>query len=85
MYTFTILRSSPKSLTNFKDMLGPKKVNTWTKNSPKWAGKIFPDLKPQFSKEDYKNSFYTKNKQNSMSRLKDISTNSNVGSKILNN
>ena len=50
MYTITILRSSPKSQTSFKDMLDPK-----------WAGtKFLQTVNPNFPIEDHKNSFYTK-------------------------
>ena len=73
MYTIIILRSSPKPQTSFKDMLDPKKVQIWTKKGQKWAGaKFFRTVNLNFPKEDHKNSFYTKNHQNSMNHLEDI-------------
>ena len=67
MYTITILKSCPKLQTSFKDMLDPKRSKFGPKTAQYGRGKIFPDFKQNFSKEDYKNSFYTKNQQNSMS------------------
>ena len=53
----------------------------WTKKGPnldqkgtKIGGdKLFWTVNLSFPKDDYKNSFYTKNQQNSMNRLEDIS------------
>ena len=67
MYTVTILRSSPKSQTSFKGLLDPKK------GPIKGGAKFFRTVNLNFPKEDHKNSFYTKNPQNSMNRLEDIS------------
>ena len=39
------------------------------------GSRFFPDYKSQFSKEDHKIRFYTKNQQHSMSRLEDVSQN----------
>ena len=69
MYTITILRSSPKS-QSFKRYVGPKKARIWTKMG---RAKFFQTVNLNFPKEDHKNSFYTKNHQNSMNRLEDIS------------
>ena len=74
MYTITILRSSPKSQTSFKRYVGPKKVQIWTKKGPQWVGLNFlRTVNLNFPKEDHKNSFYTKNHQNSINRLENIS------------
>ena len=66
MYKITILRSSPKSHTSFKDMLDQKVTKMC-------GAKFFRTVNLNFPKEDHKNSFYTKNHQNSMNRLEDIS------------
>ena len=51
-------------------MLDPKR----SKFGPKWAGaKFLRTVNFNFPKEDHKNSFYTKNHQNSINRLEDIS------------
>ena len=49
---------------------------------PKMGGlDFFRTVNINFPKEDRKISFYTKNQQNSMSRLEDISPNVDFGSK----
>ena len=74
MYTIIILRSSAKSQTSFKDYVGPKKVQIWTKKGSKWAElDFFRTVNISFPKEDHKNSFYTKNHENSMNHIEDIS------------
>ena len=61
MYTITILRSSPKSQTSFKDMLDPKRSKFGSKRGLQWVGLFFlRTVNLNFPKEDYKNSFYTK-------------------------
>ena len=56
MYAFTILRSSPKALASFKDVLDPKGPNLNLKQ-PKMGGvRFFLILNLNFQKEDYKNS-----------------------------
>ena len=75
MYTVTILRSSPKSQTSFKDMLNPKRSKFGPKRAQKGRGYIFRTVNLNFPKEDHKNSFYTKNHQNSMKRLEDYKLN----------
>ena len=73
MYTFTILGSSPKSQTSFKDMLDQKRPKFGPKRDQNGRDKFFWTVNLNFSKEDHKNSFYRKNHQNSMNRLEDIS------------
>ena len=63
-------------------MLDQKKVQIWTKKGPKWSGaKFFRTVSLNFPKEDHKNSFYTKNYQNSMYSSEDISQNVDFGPK----
>ena len=45
------------------------------------GAKFFLNRKPLFSKEDRKMSFYTKNQQNKMNTLEDISQNVDFGPK----
>ena len=72
MYTITIFWSSLKSLTNFKDIFDLKGLNL-DQRGPKMGGlDFFWTVNQNFPKEDHSNSFYTKNQQNSMSRLVDI-------------
>ena len=62
-------------------ILGRKGANLDQKD-PKWAGLDFsrtPNL--NFLKEKHTKSFYTKNQQNSTSRLEDISQNVDFGPK----
>ena len=47
MYTITILRSSAKSQTSFKDMLDPKRSKFGPKRAQNGQGYFFPDYKPQ--------------------------------------
>ena len=80
MYTITILRSSPQSQTSFKDMLDPKR----SKFGPKRAQNgqelnFFRTVNLNFCKGEHKNSYYTKNQQNSMNHLEDISHNVDFG------
>ena len=57
---------------------GPKRV----KFGPKRAGPgFFQAVKLNFLKEDHKPSFYTKNQQNSIKSLEDISSNVDFGPK----
>ena len=59
-----------------------KKGQILTEKGPKWAGLDFSrTVNISFPKEDNKISFYTKNKQNSMNRLEDISQNVDFGPK----
>ena len=81
MYTFTILRSSPKSLTSFKDMLDPKRSKFGPKRAKMGGARFFRTANLSFTKEDHKISLYTKNQQNSMSRLEDIRPNVDFGPK----
>ena len=81
MYTITILRSSPKSQTSFKDMLDPKGPNLDRKGPKMGRAKFFRTVNFNFTKEGHNNSFYTKNHQNSMNRLEDISQNVDFGPK----
>ena len=70
MSTFTILRSSPKSLTSFKDMLDQKKFRDLDRMRPKMeVARFLIDFKPQFPKRDHKNSFCTENQQNSINNF----------------
>ena len=73
MYTITILRSSPKSQRSFKDMLNPKRSKYGPKMPKMGEANFFRAVNFNFSKEDHKKSFYTKNHQDSMNRLEDIS------------
>ena len=64
----------PSHAKSFKRYVGPKKFEICTKKGPQWVGLIFfRTANFNFPKEDHKNSFYTKNHQNSMNRLEDIS------------
>ena len=61
---------------------GPKRGQIWTKKGPKWTGLDFSRIvNINFPKEDHKISFYTKNQQNSMNPLEDISQNVDFGPK----
>ena len=60
MHTITILRSSPKSKTSFKDMLDPKRSKFGPKRAQNGRAKFFRTVNLYFPKEDHKNSFYTK-------------------------
>ena len=62
-------------------ILGLKGANLDQKGPKMGEARFFPDCKHQFSKEDHKISFYTKNQQNSMNRLEDISQNVDFGPK----
>ena len=73
MYTNTILRSSPKSKTSFKDMLDPKTSKFRPKGPKMGDAKFFRNVNLNFPKEDHKNSYNTKNQQNSMNRLEVLS------------
>ena len=50
MYTITILRSNPKSQTNFRDMLDQKGPDLDQKGTKIGGAKFFRNHKPQFSK-----------------------------------
>ena len=73
MYTFTTQIKS--QVTNkLQRYVGLKKVQIWTKNSPKWAGLDFSRaVNLNFPKEGHKKSFYTKTQQNSMNHLEHTS------------
>ena len=59
---------------------GPKKGQILTEKGPKWTGLDFSrTVNINFPKEDHKISFYTKNQQNSMNYLEDISQNVDFG------
>ena len=73
MYTFTIFRSIPKSLTSFKDMLNPKRSKFGSKQPKMGGARFFLISNLHFPNEYYKNNFYIKNQQNWMSR--DINSN----------
>ena len=61
---------------------GQKRGQIRTKMGPKWAGLDFSwTVNLNFPKEDHYNSFYTKNQQNSMNSLEDISQNVDFGPK----
>ena len=81
MYTFTILRSSPKSLTSFIDILDPKRSKFGPKTAQMDGARFFLISNINFLKEDYKNSFYNKIQQNLMSHLEDVSSNVDFGPK----
>ena len=50
MYTFTTLRSSPKSVTSFRDMLDPKRSKFGPKRAQNGRGLTLLEYKHQFSK-----------------------------------
>ena len=81
MYTITILRSSPKSQTSFKDMLDPKRSKFGPKRAKMGRAKFFRTVNLNFPKEDHMNSFNTKNHPYSMNHLEDISQNVDFRSK----
>ena len=55
-------------------MLDPKRPKFGPKKGPKMGrAKFFRTVNLNFPKEDHQNSFYTKNHQNSMNPLEDIS------------
>ena len=62
-------------------ILGQKGANLNQKMSQKGRGRIFPGLYINFPQEHHKTSTYTKNQQNSMSRLEDIGSNVDFGPK----
>ena len=62
-------------------ILGLKGANLDQKGRKMGGTGFSPGCKPQFSKKDHKISFYTKNQQNSMKRLEDISQNNDFGPK----
>ena len=62
-------------------ILGQKKANLDQKGSKMGVARFFSDCKPIFFKEDHKIGFYTKNQQNSMNHLEDISQNVDFGPK----
>ena len=62
-------------------ILAQKGAN-FDQKGPKWVGLDFSRTgNINFPKEDHKISFYTKNQQNSMNRLEDISQNVDFGPK----
>ena len=63
MYTITILRSSRKSQTSFKDMLNPKRSKFGPKRAENGQIYFFRTENINFPKEDHKISFYTKNQE----------------------
>ena len=71
MYTITILRSSHKQA--LKICWTQKGPNLDQKGTKMGEAKFFWAVNLNFPKDDHKNSFYTKNHQNSMNRLEDIS------------
>ena len=86
-----LMRGSPDiaSRTNERTSANPQvlrlmprdqKGQIWTKKGPKWAGLDFSrTANINFPKENHKISFYTKNQQNSMNRLEDMSQNVDFG------
>ena len=62
-------------------ILRQKGANLDQKGSKMGVAGFFSDFKPQFFKVDHKIGFYTKNQQNSINHLEDISQNVDFGPK----